>query len=35
MFKDRMLAIVKNYVVNVVFPIWQMVELPNLSFPNT
>ena len=26
---------VKNSAVNVVFPIWPMVELPNLCFSNT
>ena len=29
------LATVKNSAVNVVFPILLIVELPNLSFPNT
>ena len=30
-----MLATVKNSAVNMVFPIWPIVELPNLFFPNT
>ena len=31
----RVLVTVKNSVVNTVFPIWPIVELPNLCFPNT
>ena len=31
----RVLATVKNSVVNTAFPILLLVELPNLCFPNT
>ena len=31
----RVLATVKNYVINIVFPICPMIELPNLCFSNT
>ena len=30
----RVLATVKNSAANAVFPIWTIVELPNLCFPN-
>ena len=33
--KPRVLATIKNCVVNTVFPIWPIVELPNSCFPNT
>ena len=31
----RVLATVKNFTINTVFPIWLIVELHNLFFPNT
>ena len=34
-YATRVLATVKNSVVNKVFPIWLTIELPNLYFPNT
>ena len=35
MLMPRVLATVKHSAVNAVFPIWSIVELPNLCFPNT
>ena len=32
---SRVLAAVKNSAVNAVFPIWPILKLPNLRFPNT
>ena len=29
------LATVKNSAVNTIFPIWSIIKLPNLCFPNT
>ena len=31
----RVLGMTKNSVINMVFPIWQMVVLPSLCLPNT
>ena len=32
---SRVLATIKNYMLSAVFPIWTIVELPKLCFPNT
>ena len=31
---DRVLVTVKHSAVNAVFPLWPIVEFPNLCFPN-
>ena len=33
--RNKVLATVKNSTVKAVFPVWPLVELPNLCFPNT
>ena len=34
-FVNSVFATAKNFAGNMVFPIWSMVPLPNLGFPNT
>ena len=34
-FVNSVFATAKNFAGNMVFPIWSMVALPNLGFPNT